>query len=50
MFTPDDKEVWVSSEIGGTVKVINPNSKSIESYISKKHYFRKHGPDSYYGQ
>ena len=25
MFTPDDKEVWVSAEIGGTVKVINPS-------------------------
>ena len=29
MFTPDDKEVWVSSEIGGTVKVIDPNSKEV---------------------
>ena len=29
MFTPDDKEVWVSAEIGGTVKVIDPNSKKL---------------------
>ena len=33
MFTPDDKEVWVSSEIGGTVKVINPNSKEVTHTI-----------------
>ena len=29
MFTPNDKEVWVSAEIGGTVKVIDPNSKKV---------------------
>lgn len=28
---------------------LNPNS-SMEQYILKKHYTRKHGPDSYYGQ
>jgi PQQ-dependent catabolism-associated beta-propeller protein len=33
MFTPDDKEVWVSAEIGGTVKVINPNSKEVTHTI-----------------
>ena len=33
MFTPDDKEVWVSSEIGGTVKVINPSSKEVTHTI-----------------
>lgn len=33
MFTPDDKEVWVSSEIGGTVKVINPISKEVTHTI-----------------
>ena len=33
MFTPDDKEVWVSSEIGGTVKVINPKSKEVTHTI-----------------
>ena len=31
MFTPDDKEVWVSAEIGGTVKVINPKTKKVIS-------------------
>ena len=33
MFTPDDGEVWVSSEIGGTVKVINPSSKEVTHTI-----------------
>ncbi len=33
MFTPDDKEVWVSAEIGGTVKVINPSSKEVTHTI-----------------
>ena len=31
--TPDDKEVWVSAEIGGTVKVINPRSKEVTHTI-----------------
>ena len=33
VFTPDDKEVWVSAEIGGTVKVINPGSKEVTHTI-----------------
>ena len=33
MFTPDDKEVWVSAEIGGTVKVISPASKEVTHTI-----------------
>ena len=33
MFTPDDKEVWVSAEIGGTVKVIDPISKEVTHTI-----------------
>jgi PQQ-dependent catabolism-associated beta-propeller protein len=33
MFTPNDEEVWVSSEIGGTVKVINPKSKVVTHTI-----------------
>ena len=36
MFTPDDKEVWVSAEIGGTVKVINPKSRDVTHTISFK--------------
>ncbi len=29
---------------------LNPNLKPLPDYILKKHYQRKHGPDSYYGQ
>jgi len=36
VFTPDDKEVWVSAEIGGTVKVINPQSKEVTHTIGFK--------------
>jgi len=34
MFTPNGNEVWVSAEIGGTVKVIDPNSKEVKNTIS----------------
>ena len=34
VFTPGDTEVWVSAEIGGTVKVINPNSKEVTHTIT----------------
>ena len=33
MFTPNDKEVWVSAEIGGTVKVIDPSNKEVTHTI-----------------
>ena len=33
MFTPNDKEVWVSAEIGGTVKVIDPLNKQVTHTI-----------------
>lgn len=33
----------------GTI-ALNPDCTSIENYILKKHYSRKHGPNSYYGQ
>ncbi len=33
----------------GTLQ-LNPNINSIPDYILKKHYSRKHGPNSYYGQ
>lgn len=29
---------------------INPHKQQIEKYIMDKHYFRKNGPNSYYGQ
>ena len=34
IFTPDDKEVWVSAEIGGTVKVIDPSDQKVTNTIS----------------
>ena len=33
MFTPDDSEVWVSAEIGGTVKVIDPGTRKVKQTI-----------------
>ena len=36
MFTPNDKEVWVSAEIGGTVKVINPFQKKLPILLDLK--------------
>lgn len=32
------------------MKVVNHGQKEVEDYIKDKHYFRKHGPDAYYGQ
>ena len=32
-FTNDDSEVWVSAEIGGTVKVISPDSRKVTHTI-----------------
>jgi L-ribulose-5-phosphate 4-epimerase len=29
---------------------LNPNIKPINKDLLDKHYFRKHGPNSYYGQ
>lgn len=34
MFTPDDSEVWVSAEIGGTVKVIDPETRKVTNTIN----------------
>lgn len=31
-------------------KQVNPNSPRLKEALIKKHYERKHGPDSYYGQ
>lgn len=30
--------------------IINPNQKQANQYLQDKHYFRKHGKNSYYGQ
>lgn len=32
------------------MKTINPKQKEINDYIKDKHYYRKHGPNAYYGQ
>ena len=32
------------------MKVVNKEQGEIASHIKDKHYFRKHGPDAYYGQ
>jgi L-ribulose-5-phosphate 4-epimerase len=29
---------------------VNPNAPRLKDSLIKKHYERKHGPDSYYGQ
>ena len=38
------------AELAYITKNINPMAETIEKYISKKHFQRKHGPDKYYGQ
>ncbi len=37
------KMAWLTEQI-------NPKAKRLKSSLIKKHYERKHGPDSYYGQ
>ena len=32
------------------MKVVNPRQEEIADYIKDKHYYRKHGPNAYYGQ
>ena len=34
MFTEDNSEIWVSAEIGGTVKVISPEDKTVTKTIT----------------
>jgi L-ribulose-5-phosphate 4-epimerase len=29
---------------------LNPNAEPMPSYLARKHYMRKHGPNAYYGQ
>ena len=38
------------AELNYLTNVINPDSKKIEEYIANKHFNRKNGPNSYYGQ
>ena len=37
------KMAWLTEQI-------NPNAPRLKDALIKKHYERKHGPDSYYGQ
>ena len=32
------------------VQVLSPGKAEIQSELLDKHYFRKHGPNAYYGQ
>ncbi|WP_391592126.1 L-ribulose-5-phosphate 4-epimerase [[Mycoplasma] cavipharyngis] len=38
------------AEMSWKTTLINPDIKPISQYIQDKHYFRKHGPNAYYGQ
>lgn len=38
------------SEIAFNTKLINKNIKPINTTLNKKHFYRKNGPNSYYGQ
>ena len=32
------------------MKIVNPHQGEVADHIKDKHYYRKHGPDAYYGQ
>ncbi|MBO8131540.1 MAG: L-ribulose-5-phosphate 4-epimerase AraD [Candidatus Marinimicrobia bacterium] len=38
------------AEMAFKTMLLNPDVKDLPEYVIKKHYLRKHGPDSYYGQ
>ncbi len=40
----------IVAEMALKTEIINNNTPEIDSYLSDKHYFRKHGKDAYYGQ
>ncbi len=40
----------IVAEMALKTEIINPDTKDIDTYLSDKHYFRKHGKDAYYGQ
>ena len=40
----------IVAEMAIKTSLINPETQSIDGYLSDKHYFRKHGKDAYYGQ
>ena len=40
----------VVAEMAMKTEALNSNVERVDSYLSDKHYFRKHGADAYYGQ
>jgi len=38
------------AKLAWLTKQINPNAPTLNEHLVKKHFERKHGPDSYYGQ
>lgn len=38
------------AEMAYAAQQLNPQIKPLPEYITKKHYYRKHGPNAYYGQ
>ncbi|HRA73173.1 MAG TPA: L-ribulose-5-phosphate 4-epimerase, partial [Flavobacterium sp.] len=40
----------VVAEMAHLTLLINPNAPRLKDSLIKKHYERKHGKDSYYGQ
>lgn len=40
----------IVAEMAIKTELIGTNPSEIESYLSDKHYYRKHGKDAYYGQ
>ncbi|HVT85437.1 MAG TPA: class II aldolase/adducin family protein, partial [Chitinophagaceae bacterium] len=51
-----EKAVYNSAELENIAQLawlteqINPNASRLKQSLIKKHFERKHGPDSYYGQ
>lgn len=46
----NSKVLEVVAEMAYLTLQINPNAPRLKDSLIKKHYFRKHGKDSYYGQ
>lgn len=38
------------AEMAWRTLTLNPNARSLPAYLLDKHFFRKHGPNAYYGQ
>ena len=42
--------VEIVAEMAVNCKIINPEVQPVPQYLLDKHYYRKHGEHSYYGQ